>query len=80
MPVLVEIAFGVTENEISGVDRLGQEHYEISAKPEGGGRLDYERLKPLLRLLLEERFRLVTHRETKDLQGYALVVAKGRRS
>ena len=31
----------------------------------------------MLRALLEERFKLTTHRETKESQGYALVVAKG---
>ena len=49
----------------------------LTAKPEGGGSLDQERLKPLLQKLLEQRFNLAVHREKKDVQGYALVVAKG---
>ncbi len=31
----------------------------------------------MLRTLLEDRFKLAVHRETKDMPGYALVVAKG---
>jgi len=31
----------------------------------------------MLRTLLEDRLKLAVHRETKDMPGYALVVAKG---
>jgi uncharacterized protein (TIGR03435 family) len=31
----------------------------------------------MLRTLLEDRFKLAVHHETKDMPGYALVVAKG---
>ena len=75
--LLVELAYAVDESQVSGADRLGDETYEISVQPESGGRISYERLKPLLRQLLAERFHLSTHDETKEVQGYALVVAKG---
>ncbi len=32
---------------------------------------------PMLQALLQDRFQLKTHLETKDVSGYALVVAKG---
>ena len=75
--VLVSIAHAVDDKQILGDDLLGSEQYDVSAKPEGGGSLTYERLKPMLVSLLAERFKLVMHRETKVFPGYALVVAKG---
>jgi len=77
MPVLVELAFGVTDKQISGIDRLGAEQYDISAKPEHGGAFTLQRSRPMLKALLEERFKLVAHRETKDVQGYTITIAKG---
>jgi uncharacterized protein (TIGR03435 family) len=77
LALLVQLAFGVDDSQISGVDRLGNETYDIAVQPESGGKLSYERLKPLLRQLLAERFTLATHEETKEVQGYALTVAKG---
>ena len=50
---------------------------QTAAKPAGEGRLTHEELKPLLRQLLEQRFKLATHRGTQDRPGYELVVAKG---
>lgn len=38
------------------------------------GRLTREQLSPMLRAMLEDRFQLRTHRETKQLPGYSLVV------
>jgi uncharacterized protein (TIGR03435 family) len=59
-----------------GMEKLGSEHYEFSAKAEDGVLLTLDQLQPRLRRLLEERFRLATHREQKEYDGYALVVAK----
>jgi uncharacterized protein (TIGR03435 family) len=75
---LIALAFGVSSNQISGGPNwLDSEEYDVSAKPEGDGALSTEELRPLLRQLIEQRFKLATHREMKDSQGYALVVAKG---
>src|ERR1700679_434428 len=70
MSVLVEMAFDVTDKQISNIDSLGRELYDVSAKPENGGTLSFERSQPMLRALLAERFHLVAHRETKDVPGY----------
>ena len=75
--ILVQMAYAVDEKQISGEDLLGGDQYDVSAKPEGGGKLTSERLKPMLILLLAERFGLITHWETKTVSGYALVTAKG---
>jgi uncharacterized protein (TIGR03435 family) len=77
MPVLVEIAFDITDKQISNIDSLGHDLYDIGAKPENGGALTLQRFRPMLKALLEERFKLTAHRETKDVPGYVLSVAKG---
>ncbi len=77
LELLVELAFGVDENQISGADRLGHETYNIAVQPESGGAIGYQRLQPLLQQFLAERFRLATHDESKEVQGYALLVGKG---
>ena len=77
LELLVQLAFGVPGDRITGADRLAGDFYDVAVKPENGGPLSYERLKPLLRSVLEDRFRLKTHTETKEVQGYELVVAKG---
>ena len=75
--ILVQMAYAVDEKQISGQDLLGSQQYDVAAKPEGGGTLTSERLKPMLVSLLAERFGLITHRETKTVSGYALGTAKG---
>jgi uncharacterized protein (TIGR03435 family) len=52
-------------------------YYEIAAKPEGDVGLSYDELRPMLQELLQERFHLTYHMETKQAKGYALVVANG---
>ena len=74
---LIEMAFGVEANKISGEPGwLGSDHYDVSAKAEGDRSLTYEQWKPLLQQLLAERFKLAIHHEMKDFSGYTLVVAK----
>jgi len=50
--------------------------YTINVKAEGAGSGAATRA-PILRALLEDRFQLKTHRETREVSGYALTVAKG---
>lgn len=77
LEILISLAFGIDSNRISGKQSwLDSEHYDVSAKAEGGGKISREELKPMLQKLLIERFKLSVHRERKDTPGYALVVAK----
>jgi len=77
MELLISLAYGVPDSQIVGLPgRIASERYDVSAKAESGVSLPYEELKPRLPLLLEQRFKLAVHREMKDTQGYALVVAK----
>jgi uncharacterized protein (TIGR03435 family) len=52
-------------------------YYEVTAKPEGDVGLSYDELRPLVQGLLQERFHLTYHMETRKAKGYALVVANG---
>jgi uncharacterized protein (TIGR03435 family) len=74
---LIQIAYGIPRDQISGIEKLGSEHYEVNAKAEDGVLLTSEQLRPRLQRLLVERFKLATHREQREFDGYALVVAKG---
>jgi uncharacterized protein (TIGR03435 family) len=75
--VLVELAFGVNERQIQSAPAwLASERYDITATAKGGEKLTHEQLKRPLQALLAERFKLATHRDTKETQGYALVAAK----
>lgn len=75
---LIHLAYGVDENEIAGKPKwFDSTHYDLAAKPEDGIRLTREQLQPMLRNLLQQRFHLATHFETRMERGYALVTAKG---
>lgn len=70
------MAYDVKDYQIIGPDWLVSEHFDIVAKrPEG---VEGEKsLRGMVASLLADRFKLVMHRETRDLPAYALVVGKG---
>lgn len=72
---LVERAYNVKDFQVKGPEWLDAVRFDITAKyPEGSKNSE----RPaMLRTLLEDRFKLAAHSETKDLPGYGLVVAKG---
>lgn len=75
---LIAMAYGVdSDNIANGPSWLGSQQYDVTAKVEGSVRLSYEQLKGPLQKLLEERFQLAVHRQTKEGSGYALIAAKG---
>ncbi len=55
-------------------DGCSRERYQIDAKADGNANRDQMFL--MLQSLLESRFQLKTHRETRDLPVYALVAAR----
>ncbi|HMD71775.1 MAG TPA: TIGR03435 family protein [Bryobacteraceae bacterium] len=77
--LLISTAFGLDDADriLGAPNWLGSQRYDVNAKAESGVRLTMEALKPRLRQLLEQRFKLSAHRQTKDLDGFALVIAKG---
>ncbi len=69
------LAWDLPADRISGPDWLGAGMYDIQATiPKGASVADF---KLMVRNLLAERFHLAVHRETKEVSGYALEVAKG---
>jgi len=76
LALLAEIAYNANERNVEHLDRLGGSRYDVSIKPESGGSVTLERIRPMLRAFLQERFRLETHPDTKQEAGYALVAAK----
>ncbi|HEX3743671.1 MAG TPA: TIGR03435 family protein [Bryobacteraceae bacterium] len=68
-------AYDIPESRIVGGPKWAdEERYDIDAKAAGpaGG----HELMAMLQQLLAERFKLVIHRETRALSGYALVTGK----
>jgi uncharacterized protein (TIGR03435 family) len=60
---------------IGGPSWIDSDGWDIAAQAEGiQGRLTREQLSPRLRAMLEDRFQLKAHRETKQLTGYSLAV------
>jgi uncharacterized protein (TIGR03435 family) len=83
---LVQAAFGTFGDGVSintqplhmegGPSWMQSEHYSLSAKGDGPARTEML-AGPMLQALLEERFRLQTHRETREMPVYAMTVGKG---
>lgn len=74
---LIQLAYGIDESQIANKPGwIDSNLYDVDAKPRAGVSLTREELKPCLQKLLQERFNLVAHMETRSGRGYALVVAK----
>jgi bla regulator protein blaR1 len=86
LDMLIKSAYGVEDNQISGEPGwVKSDRYDIEAKMDGAtaqalGKLDRDQRRvvaeKMLQALLADRFKLVIHRETKELPVYALLVAK----
>ena len=74
---LILNAYGVQDYQLSGDPPwLASEHYDIQATSAGSTTVQ-QMEGPMLQGLLQERFKLVLHRETRQLQVYELTVGKG---
>jgi uncharacterized protein (TIGR03435 family) len=72
---LVWFSYGVRHDLIvGGPDWAGQDRFEISAKAETDAPPD--QIKLMVRSLLEDRFKLVTHVEQREMRFLALVRAR----
>ncbi|MEO8598188.1 MAG: TIGR03435 family protein [Candidatus Solibacter sp.] len=75
LTALIALAYKVNPSQITGPDWLPSARWDIVAKMPQGSSVD--QAPAMLRTLLEERFKLSLHRETKDHPVLALVVGKG---
>ncbi len=74
--LLLVRGFGVVPAQIEGPEWLDADRYDVTAKADTSKELSPDELRPMLLKLLEERFALRYHRETKTLPVYSLTVAK----
>ncbi len=72
--ILVSTAYNVRSNQLSAPSWADMARFDLRAKlPEGA---TTEQLPLMLQNLLQDRFKLAVHRESRELQGYELTVAK----
>jgi uncharacterized protein (TIGR03435 family) len=72
---LTQHAYGVPHfRVVGGADRVMSVRYQIEATP--GGNTSRDRMFLMLRSLLEDRFRLKIHRETREQAVFTLVAAR----
>ncbi|MGA2789131.1 MAG: TIGR03435 family protein [Verrucomicrobiota bacterium] len=72
---LVRIAYGFDADKIlGGPSWLEMDRFDITAKLPGETSPDDQKL--MLQTLLEDRFKLVTRKETKSIAGFALIAGK----
>jgi uncharacterized protein (TIGR03435 family) len=80
LAMIIRNAFELQESQLVGVPDWGSsERFDITAKaerefPTTNNKPSLSQL--MVQSLLEERFKLVSHRETRDLPAYALVLAR----
>jgi bla regulator protein blaR1 len=75
---LIAQAYNVRDFQISGGPGwIGSERYDVNAKAEGTpDRIAPDQLRLMIRALIEDRFRLKVHNESREMPVYALVVGK----
>lgn len=73
---LTEAAWNVKDYQLSGgPDWATSNRYDIDARTDTDA--SFEQMRPMLQNLLEDRFQLALHHESKDMPVYALAAAKG---
>ena len=72
---LLKLAYEIRDFQLSGgPNRIISERFDIEAKAEGDA--PPRQLWPMVRTLAADRFKLMTHIETRELPVYALVLAR----
>ena len=75
---LIQFANGIHPRQISnGPSWMDSERYDVTIKPDQEGLPTIAQMRVLVRKLLADRFKLVSHREKKQLSVYAITEAKG---
>src|SRR6185436_18175960 len=75
--ILLQQAYRVREFQIIGGPAwIASDRFDIEAKPESGTPMTPGLIPLMLQSLLEDRFHLKTHKESKELPIYELVLGK----
>jgi len=75
----IRTAYRLQDDQIvGGPGWLNSDRFDIVAKADAGATL--QQLPPMMQALLVDRFRFVTHHDTRELPVYALVVARSDRT
>lgn len=76
--LLIRQAYGPLQDTqmVGGPDWMNTERFDIEAKPEGAGPMSPQVLQSILRQILEERFALKVHKDTRELPIYAMTLAR----
>lgn len=74
---LIQLAYGIDEDQIANKPGwIDINLYDVEAKPQEGVSLTREELRPCLQKLLQDRFHLAAHTETRFGHGYALMIGQ----
>jgi uncharacterized protein (TIGR03435 family) len=74
---IITFSFDLHPRQISGGPGwMASDKYDILAEPDGEGQPNSEQWKTMVRKLMADRFKLVFHREKRELSVYAIVVGK----
>ena len=74
---LISFAYRLHAAQITAAPEWSEsDKYDITAQPEAQGQPNESQLRAMVQKLLEDRFRLMFHRDKKELPVYALVVGK----
>lgn len=75
--MLLRQAFNIQEFQIvGGPDWLGSDRFDVVAKAPDGAEFTADSMRPMLRSLLVERFKLAFHNESRDMPVYFLMRAR----
>jgi uncharacterized protein (TIGR03435 family) len=75
---LITFAYGLHARQIDGGPSwMTSDPYDVTGLPGAPGIPNQEQLRGMVRQLLEDRFQLAFHRETRDQSVYAIVMGEG---
>jgi len=73
---MVRIAYGLNDSQVTGGPKWAEsDRFDVIGR--ANGRAGDKELLAMFQTLLADRFKLVIHRETRTVPGFALLVAKG---
>ncbi len=76
LSVLIQLAYNVKDFQVSGGPSwVESERYDVSARADGPA--TFEQMRPMLRSLLADRFKLTLRRGTREVPFYELVASNG---